>query len=641
MASRTTRSRKSRKTNQRPSNARRYADCRPHAPCATGSDDMRSYSGTIGGVVSGFDHYGYPIIRNMKLPAPFAIKQGRQYGAASNMIRPMRLVAVGPNGEVPKPKPGLARTDIFRLKPSPSVPAAPGSLPSKYKFCLQKGEHGYFFRFRNAKTALHGSEAEVLDCHVDANGLTLCKVKLPNTSSPYEAPLCEEPGADKEPVPPDCCVKILGDTSAQILCPGSSYDLLIVEIVTTGPVGGIMIASVKHPDIPGGGVRLPICEPMDEAPEERVCCIEEKTGLIVCPEGVNFPLAGMKIPLNYLVFVTEADGSRVARLKCGDIMEIAPSARADDEALDAMWTICEQLGGYIFPVCEQKAPRLPPPVIRTPPRKPPKPPRTPPVIRHPDAPPPVKVPDICCYDPKTGKLVCEGTKYHGLKVDVVTQSEIGGIVIVSVESDKLPGRGARVPLCPPSRDIPRLPPAECCVIESSSGLTLLCTPEDHPWNHKDVTAFGSCADLPNGRMCALVWEDEYGKHTLEVPVCPPPPEVLTPPGGTAPTPERPPEGVPRLPTPTRPPADGCDTVEGNRCRQVWDEMVTRPAKMTKCDKKWLKLLKKLREQKCGQGHRASMMENHKAKSRRYGMGIPAESREYARFPGLRGGRNIA
>jgi len=542
---------------------------------------MRSYSGTIGGVVSGFDHYGYPIIRNMKLPAPFAIKQGRQYGAGENMIRPMRLVAVGPNGEVPTPKPGLARTDIFRLKPSPSVPAAPDSLPSQYKFCLQKGEHGYFFRFRNAKTTLHGAEAEVLDCHVDADGLTLCRVKLPDSERPYEAPLCEDPGADKEPVPSDCCVKILGDTSAQILCPGSSYDLLIVEIVTTGPVGGIMIASVKHPDIPGGGVRLPICEPMDEAPEERVCCIEEKTGLIVCPEGVNFPLAGMKIPLNYLVFVTEADGSRLARLKCGDIMEIAPSARADDEALDAMWTICEQLGGYIFPVCEQKAPRLPPPVIRTPPRKPPKPPRTPPVIRHPDAPPPVKVPDICCYDPKTGKLVCEGTKYHGLKVDVVTQSEVGGIVIVSVESDALPGRGARVPLCPPSRDIPRLPPAECCVIESSAGLTLLCTPEDHPWNHKDVTSFGSCADLPNGRMCALVWEDAHGKHTLEVPVCPPPPEVLTPPGGTAPTPERPPQdvpspptptrppqSVPRLPTPTRPPADGCDTVEGNRCRQV-------------------------------------------------------------------------
>ena len=106
--------------------------------------------------------------------------------------------------------------------------------------------------------------------YVDANGMTLCKVKLPNTSTPYEAPLCEEPGADKEPVPSDCCVKILGDTSAQILCPGSSYDLLIVEVVTTGPVGGIMIASVKHPDIPGGGVRLPICEPIDEAPEERV-----------------------------------------------------------------------------------------------------------------------------------------------------------------------------------------------------------------------------------------------------------------------------------------------------------------------------------------------------------------------------------
>ena len=29
---------------------------------------------------------------------------------------------------------------------------------------------------------------------------------------------------------------------------------------------------------------------------------------------------------------------------------------------------------------------------------------------------------------------------------------------------------------------------------------------------------------------------------------------------------------------------------------------------------------------------------NKSKARKYGMGIPAESRKYARFPGLRGGR---
>jgi hypothetical protein len=582
---------------------------------------MRSYSGTVGGVVSGFDHYGYPVIRNMKLPAPFSVKQGRKYGAASSMIRPMVLVSAGPNGEEPVPKPGLARAGVFKLKPSPSVPAAPDSLPSKYKFCIQKGEHGYFFRFRNAKTSLHGSEAEVLGCDVDANGMTICSVKLPNTERPYLAPLCDEPGADKEPVPESCCVKILGNTSAQIVCPGSSYDLLIVKLVTTGTVGGIQIASVSHPDIPGGGVRLPVCEPLEEAPEERPCCIEESTGLIVCPEGVDFPLDGRKIPLKYLVFVTDADGSRLARLKCGDIMAISPSDRADDETLDAMWTICEELGGYIFPVCEKKAPKLPPPIIR-----------------HPDAPPPVKVPDICCYDPQTGTLVCEGTQYHGLPVDVVTQSEIGGIIIVSVESDKLPGRGARVPLCPPPRDIPKLPPADCCVIESSAGLTLMCAPEDHPWHNKDVSSFGNCIDTPNGRMCVLVWTDEYGDHKLEIPACPPPAPPRVPPGGTAPTPPRPPEKVPRLPPTTRPPADGCDTVEGGRCRQVWDDMVTKPAKMTKCDKKWLKLMKDLREKKCGPGRRASSMKNHEAKSRRYGMGIPADSLEHARFPGLRGGR---
>jgi hypothetical protein len=67
-------------------------------------------------------------------------------------------------------------------------------------------------------------------------------------------------------------------------------------------------------------------------------------------------------------------------------------------------------------------------------------------------------------------------------------------------------------------------------------------------------------------------------------------------------------------------------------------MIAKPAKMSKCDKKWIKLLQKVREQRSGPGRRASSMDNHKSKARKYGTGIPAESLRYARFPGLRGGR---
>jgi len=67
-------------------------------------------------------------------------------------------------------------------------------------------------------------------------------------------------------------------------------------------------------------------------------------------------------------------------------------------------------------------------------------------------------------------------------------------------------------------------------------------------------------------------------------------------------------------------------------------MISKPAKMTKCDKKWLKLLQKVREQRTGPGRRASSMDNHKSKARKYGTGIPAESLRRGRFPGLRGGR---
>lgn len=506
-------------------NGRKFVDARPKPPGVHKGRKARKYSSSsVGGLVAGFDHYGYPIVKNRRLPSPFIYKISRGYNSTKDIIRPMRLVDAGS-----KPKPGIASVSSFRLKPSPSVPSAPSDLPSSFEFCIQKGEDGYFYRFRNPNTSLHGAEADVISCDPDDSGMIICTVVMPGSSETGRAPLCEEPGADKEPVPSDCCVKILGDGSGQVVCPGSAYDLLIVQIATFEQMGDIEIASILHPDLPGGGVRIPVCEPIEETPEERPCCIEESTGLVICPEGIDFPLNGKKIPLDFLVFATETDGSRVGRLKCGDIMEIDPSARAADPALEAMYHICDQLGGYIFLACEKA-----PPIINE---------KIP--IEIPKLPP--KVPDICCFDPQTGSLVCEGTRFHNLKVEVVAEAVVGGKPIVSVVSEDLPGGGARVPLCPPPAEIPKIPPR---------------------------------VDQPS------------------------------------------------LPAP---PASGYETQEASRYREIWDEMVSKPAKMTKCDEKWLALVDKLKGRTLEPGRRFSSI-------RRYGMGIAPENLEHARFPGLRGGR---
>ena len=199
-----------------------------------------------------------------------------------------------------------------------------------------------------------------------------------------------------------------------------------------------------------------------------------------------------------------------------------------------------------------------------------------------------------------------------------------------------------MPLCPPPPDIPKLPPGECCVVESPAGLTLVCDPASHPWNGRPVTDYGQCIDTPNGRMCVLNFSDEYGTHTLEVPVCPPPPVKIPPPttDDIPPAPDPIPIPIPPgpvLPPPTpRPPGP----TEDSECKQKWDEMVSAPAKLSKCDRKWLELLRKLRSGRgrATLGRRASSLNLTGKKPRKYGMGIGAEHTEYAPFPGLRGGR---
>ena len=568
--------------------ARRYSDCAPHAPCEKGSGRAKRFgTGTIGPVASGFDHYGYPIIRNFRLPEPYHLSTGRHYEATA-IIKPMKLATD------PPVKPSIPRVDDFRIKPSPTVPGAPRDLPAEFEFCIQKGRAGHFFRFRDSRASLHGSEVNVIGHKTSHDGMILCSVRVPGLNGIIDAPLCEEYGSDKEPLSSGCCVRILGNESGQIVCPGSSYDLLVAKIVTLTTVHGIQIAAIEHPDLPGGGARLPVCEPMDEELDERPCCIDESTGRLVCPEGLSHPLDGKRIPLQYLEFVDGLDGSREARLRCGDL-EGDQSLIAGDPTLRAMRNICEEFGGYIFPVCSSSTPRL------TPKRVP-------------------RLPDICCYDPDSGSLVCEGTHYHGLQVEVVTETVIGGRLIVSVSHESLPGGGMRIPVCAPRPEIPIPPPVECCVIESDSGLTLVCDPENHPWNGKEVADFGRCIDTPNGRICILRWEDRHGAHTIEVPICPSP---------TIPVPRVPPTPDPgsHLPPPTRPPANKCESEEARRCREKWDAVVKSPAKMSKCDQKWMDILRRLQSGNLGSGP-----------GRRFGTGIRPNHLKHARFPGLRGGR---
>jgi len=452
-----------------------------------------------------------------------------------------------------------------------------------------------------------------------------------------KAPICDDPSADKEPIDAHCCVRLLDSQSAQIVCAGSAYDGLIVQIVTLfGDT--VPHASVEHPDLPGGGARLIVCEPMAEIPEERPCCIEEETGMIVCPEGVEFSLAGQRVPLEYMEFIDNPDGMRVARIRCGDISDLDPSFRAENPEVDAMYQICEELGGYVFQVCER--PKLPP-------EEPPElPPEEPPEIDIP------KFPDICCYDPSNGRLVCEGTPYHDLPVNVIGEAvDADGRPIVAVQSERLPGGGVRVPLCPPPREIPTPMPEECCVVESIAGLTLVCKPSEHPYNGLDVTDLAKCYDSPEGRMCVVVFVDANGRSTtIEAPACPPPDDKIPPPvtGDIPPTPDpeyipEPPPKIPPDSVPTRPPRSECDPEE-------WNRIVNAPKKLNSCDKKWLKMMEMFKEN-MGQvrpGRRYSgLIMHNRPKVRRYAYGgIKPENLENStspqftkkRFPGLRGGR---
>ncbi len=408
----------------------------------------------------GFDAAGYPLVGRgyARLPGQYCVK--RRYGAIG--ITPMVLSAAPvKSGQI-----AVSNLPITaKPKPSPSVPAAPTDLPPQYDFCVQQsGDGTRFLRFRDPSHAMHGKDvtasSQCIPARAGSNDVTMCHGGQGDMF--WEAPVCSDGADDKEPVPVPCCVEL---ATSMLVCPGSAYDSLVVQILPQGQqkINGVTHVSVAHPDLPGGGLRaVPVCEPVDQdRPEEKPCCIEEDTGTLMCPPGSNHPLDGQIIPLEYLHFYDKPDGTRIAVINCGQVQN-GPQNQIQAELLK----FCSSAGGFEFLACER---------IPTRPQDPEIPPGT-------DEP----VPDICCFDPKTSTLICEGTAYHGLAVSLVTIATLpNGTKVASVA---FPGGGMRVPICeayepPDISTLPDIPPDEIPVPEPEEppvGVIPIPEPEEPP-----------------------------------------------------------------------------------------------------------------------------------------------------------------
>lgn len=310
-------------------------------------------------------------------------------------------------------------------KPSkPTIPAAPAGLPSGYDFCVQ--ENGMILRARNTSHPLHGKQVQG-SCFLDEDtGLRMCSFDVGGDVS-ETVPACIDE-AKLAPIPPACCVDV---STSTLVCPSSPYHGLMVSMVPGSEFehDGVAGISVEHESLPGGGARVNICKTFDPVP----CCIDDEEGILICESGELARFHGFHIDKKYYECAVE-NGKRVCRIKCS-------SAAPQNEVEELIHLLCEKWGmSPVIPTCKQpKKGRIP---------------------GH-KQPPPV----LCCFDPTTSSLLCEGTPYHGLKVEVVSEGVLAdGTKVVSVEHPLLPGGGLRAPLCePPEEKIPpktRLPPEE-------------------------------------------------------------------------------------------------------------------------------------------------------------------------------------
>lgn len=349
-----------------------------------------------GMIVYGFDDDGYPLLMSTNLSAACQRKSqrrgrarpgpGRRY-AATPSSRPMVVSAVI-ESVMPKPLPAIAK---YQIGMGQRIPPSPLNLPDGYDFCIQ--ENGMLLRHRDPNHELHGITVEG-NCFDDpATGLRMCEFYA-DSAGTLTVPVCVDSHGVPGEVPQGCCVDLDGPI---LICPPeptghpSPFHGLIVEVVAQDQMqDGTVIASVEHPDLPGGGMRLPICRAIDR-PKEKFSPADDQGDPNYSP---------------------------------------IPPARIPDTHED---------------------------------------------------------PTICCYDPREKTLVCPGTKYHGLLVEVV--EEWGDIV--SVEHPSLPGGGARVFVCeferhpPPVVEEPEPPdhlpvPPELEKDPHPDAHPGICTGEDPP-----------------------------------------------------------------------------------------------------------------------------------------------------------------
>lgn len=357
--------------------------------------------------------------------------------------------------------------EISRLK-APTIPGAPSGLPKEFDMCVQ--ENGMFIRHRDVNNKLHGAHVSASCWNDRETGMRMCRIDVGGDAE-LIVPTCIDEEVEKEPLPQICCVNI--ETST-LICPGSSYDGLVVKIVHDFKNEGVEIVSVEHPDLPGGGARLPVCENLEPDLEESPCCIYEKTGQLKCPESSVLAMYnGRLIPSRYYECKNRPDGSRVCIFKCGIL------GNPSNETERFLQHICQVSGRIEFPVCETPLSLSPVPQGPEEPKVPetriPKPKQLSPVpvprpkpkqlspVPVPKKPERVPVPQLCCLNPETSSLVCEGTPYDGLVVQVVHRTTLSdGTEIASVQHPSIPGGGARVPVCsgipPQRRPHPKLPP---------------------------------------------------------------------------------------------------------------------------------------------------------------------------------------
>lgn len=248
-------------------------------------------------------------------------------------------------------------------------------------------------------------------------------------------------------VPNDACIDISpGNGAGRLVSSNKTIDGQVVEVDdVVEDENGMAIALVR---VGEGQAKIPVCKPLE--PTDRIytfpCCIEEETRVLVCAENADRDIMmfdGKLVPGEACRFV-DRNGKRVCRIVCENL--------SDD--MELFVELCESYDTIEIPVCKREdAPTIQTGVkmdsvqtgIKTTPADP--------------------EPVVCCLDPDTSSLLCEGHELHGIKVSFDEEDVCempSGSPAVLVRHASLPEGVACIRFCkPPTKKQPpktELPP---------------------------------------------------------------------------------------------------------------------------------------------------------------------------------------